>query len=209
MALTAFQSSSGSIRSELELVYMSLASLEWSRGDSRAAVGVLLACLNGSGPPSKTTTYTPTQLLKAQGEWTLKAFEGIQSLSKDSLTSPLPSGTWTNTLCRLYCSLLFEYLVSESIESVSDLGRRFLSLENVKKTIELQECLYELVARFLYAQVKSSSGFKPGLIRSWLEEGLSHFPENTILLSVYGWVESKAGIENRTRRYLDGLLSER
>jgi hypothetical protein len=49
--------------------------------------------------------------------------------------------------------------------------------------------------------------FRPAELRSVLERGLALFPNNTYLLSLYLYSETRFKIENRVRRALDTRLA--
>jgi hypothetical protein len=62
-----------------------------------------------------------------------------------------------------------------------------------------REELHQSKARLLYHHMTTVKYYKPSLIRQELEESIKLFPNNTIFLSLYFWLESRSRIDDRVR----------
>jgi hypothetical protein len=195
-AIEAFKSVKDS-RMGLESVYMSLAELEMLLGNREGSISVLVSCIENIWDGFN--TVSPLRILRAKQEFTVQINHLIESkFYEKSIECSY------YTICRLYNSLLLEYLVSENISSVLKIAKTYST--NLKG--DFLEKLYELECKFLYHYaVSSSGGFKPGLIRESLEGMLELYPGNTIFLTLYGWNERRSSFDNRVRRILDSKLS--
>jgi hypothetical protein len=194
-AIEAFKTVKDS-RMGLESVYMSLAELEMLLGNREGSLSILTSCIENVWDGYN--TVSPLRILRAKQEYAIQINHLFESkFYEKSLECRY------YTLCRVYNSLLLEYLGSESISAVLKQMKGYP--ENLG---DFREKLYELVCKLLYHYaVSSSGGFKPGLIRESLEDMLELYPGNIIFLTMYGWNERRSSFENRVRRILDSKLS--
>lgn len=159
----------------LEAIYMSLAELEMHLGNRENSLSVLVSCIENKWEGY--FTASPLRILRAKQEYSTQITHLFES---NFYEKSIECGYFT--LCKLYNSLLLEYLASENISSV--LKQINIYSEYLKNT-RFVEKLYELECKFLYHYaVSSSGGYKPGLIRESLEELLEYFPGNSIFLSM-------------------------
>ncbi|KAL4908458.1 hypothetical protein BDW74DRAFT_166140 [Aspergillus multicolor] len=61
------------------------------------------------------------------------------------------------------------------------------------------ELLHQARAKLLYYHLRTSTLYKPSAIRTILNESITTFPHNTIILSLFAWNESRFRIEERVR----------
>jgi hypothetical protein len=66
------------------------------------------------------------------------------------------------------------------------------------QNIDFEE-IHQSKARLLYHHMTTSKSYKPSLTREELEESIKLFPDNTIFLSLYYWLESRFRIDDRVR----------
>lgn len=72
----------------------------------------------------------------------------------------------------------------------------------------IHEIMYQMLAQVLILNIQLSSSFKPAILRQVLETGLSLFPSNTLLLSLYGWSEGRNRLDARMRSFLSTHLAK-
>ncbi|KKA20002.1 hypothetical protein T310_6000 [Rasamsonia emersonii CBS 393.64] len=72
----------------------------------------------------------------------------------------------------------------------------------------VDELLHQSRARLLYHHVVASHAYKPAQIRTLLHESISHFPHNTMFLSLYAWNESRFRIDERVRDVLRDITQD-
>lgn len=89
------------------------------------------------------------------------------------------------------------------MDSLSTLPERFHSFRTF--TTEL---IHQARAKLIHYHVRTSSLYKPSLIRSLLTESISLFPHNTIFLSLFAWNESRFRIEERVREVVRDVTTE-
>ena len=70
-----------------------------------------------------------------------------------------------------------------------------------------EELLHQSRSKLLYHHVRAGRSYKPARIRELFEESISHFPHNTIFLSLFAWNESRFGIEGRVRDVTRSITS--
>lgn len=92
---------------------------------------------------------------------------------------------------------------SRAMDSLSTLPERFHSFRTF--TTEL---IHQARAKLIHYHVRTSSLYKPSLIRSLLTESISLFPHNTIFLSLFAWNESRFRIEERVREVVRDVTTE-
>ena len=197
-ALDAFKSVTGSLRQDAELLYMSLAQLQFHQDNKPKALAVLVSCIENNGLSEE--TVSAPRILKARQEYTSSVRDWISRLQD----SDQGSQVWNFVLARISNSMLFEYLVGETVETVLKWTESLVPLIRSNKVLE---SVMELQMQWVYAYATGSTGFQPGLVRQVLESSLEKFPKNTVFLSLYGWNEAKTRIDNRVRRYLDSQLA--
>lgn len=105
--------------------------------------------------------------------------------------------------------MLFAYLSSElSLEAAratftSNLD--FLST-HFQQNSSNHEYVHQSFARILHYHVSQVGRFKPSTIRSFLTESITQFPQNTIFLALYAWIESRSRIDDRVRSVMRDIV---
>ena len=176
------------------------------QGKAKEALGHLLAYPH-YGPMSRETFFEhknisnasvqPTQLLRAQQALTAARDRCV------SLGRPIHS--------YLACDLLIllAYLADSATlltavkalhANLAALGTRFPA------TSSAHELVYQSFARLLYHHAAHVPLFKPSVIRDSLAAGISLFPHNVILLSIFAWNEIRFRIDDRVRMIIDDVV---
>ncbi|OWO92944.1 hypothetical protein B2J93_3108 [Marssonina coronariae] len=166
--------------------------------DNTSALAHLLSI--SSGRPDPVTNLTPTLLLKAQHH--------LLS-TRDYLSS---SKSFSQAALYTDCLALLTYLTASPtnepqspnqgsiVPALNEYATYSQTLLTRQQPVA-QELLLQSAARLL--QHHASIGpFRPSLIRTHLSSSLSHFPQNTIFLSLFTWTESRMRVENRVRAIL-------
>ena len=103
------------------------------------------------------------------------------------------------------CLALLIYLFQEEdIESALDVYNAALPRLEAKELgrSTVSELVHQCKARLLYHHATTARLFKPALARNELISSIRLFPQNTILLSVFAWKESRFRIDDRVRSVL-------
>jgi hypothetical protein len=187
------------------VLYANLAVLEWEMGMKESAIRTLVAHSEKVTPSS--TALAPEKIASARHVLLEGAIDEILVLiRKGDPVQNVYSKDMTNILHLIQNAALIEYLVSGDLQSIVDIYNRALGLIEQKSL--LQELVYQMFVHLLVRILQSGAAFKPALVRSVLEEALSLFPSNTLLLSVFGMTEGKSKLDARMRRFLNSHLSK-
>ena len=69
-----------------------------------------------------------------------------------------------------------------------------------------QEYIHQSFARVLHYHATHTAYFGPSIIRSSLAESVTVFPQNTIFLSLYTWIEARFRIDDRVRSIMRDIV---
>ncbi|KAK2630270.1 hypothetical protein QTJ16_001090 [Diplocarpon rosae] len=166
--------------------------------DNASALAHLLSI--PSGKPDPTTKLTPTLLLKAQHHLIS---------TRDYLFS---SNSFSQASLFTDCLALLSYLTASpttepqspnqgSIVPALDCYTTYSETLQKRQQPALQELLLQSAARLLVHHTRVGP-FRPALLRTHLTSSLSHFPQNTVFLSLYTWTEARLRVDNRVRAIL-------
>ena len=187
------------------VLYANLALLEWEKGRREAAMAILVAHSEKTAPSD--AAPTPEKVSLARHVLLEGAMDEILVfIRKGDPVQNVYSKDMTTILHLLQNASLLEYLDVGDAQSIVDIYNRALGLIEEKSL--LQELVYQAYVHLLVLVMQSGAAFKPALIRSVLEESLSFFPSNSLLLSVFGMTEGKSKLDARMRRFLNSHLSK-
>ena len=68
------------------------------------------------------------------------------------------------------------------------------------------EYVHQSFTRLLYYHATRSPNFAPSLIRSSLADSIAQFPQNTMFLSLYAWIEARFRIDDRVRSIITNFV---
>ncbi|OJJ49102.1 hypothetical protein ASPZODRAFT_150039 [Penicilliopsis zonata CBS 506.65] len=141
--------------------------------------------------PSTGITFSPANSLQ------------IQRFLADSQEQALGRGSPAVFVAATDCLAIFSYLahsgdLDKSLDGYTK-GLARLTLQPEPYATFTTELLLQGRARLLYHHIRTSSIYKPTLIRTVLSDSIASFPHNTIFLSLFAWNESRFRIEERVR----------
>lgn len=107
------------------------------------------------------------------------------------------------------CLILYAYLSSEL--SLTEAHAAFTSNLDLLSTRSFlgspnHEYVHQAFAKLLHYHVTHISRFTPSMIRSFLAESIIQFPQNTIFLGLYAWIESRSRIDDRVRSIMRDVV---
>lgn len=109
----------------------------------------------------------------------------------------------------LQCHALFEYLV-RGVDAAGQVYQQvfdYLTENQIDRSF-ISEKIWVSHVELLYQHtIRKDSGFQPGKLRQATKQGLALFPNNTILLGLFIWNESKTWIYNRVQDFFATTLS--
>lgn len=110
------------------------------------------------------------------------------------------------------CLILFAYLSNElslvEAHATFTSNLKFLSIRCFPSS-STHEYVHQAFAKLLHYHVTKTSRFKPSMIRSFLEESVIQFPQNTIFLGLYAIIESYSRIDDRVRSIMRDVVLTR
>jgi hypothetical protein len=209
-------------RMDTPLLWRAWAEMEWEAGRPTSALTVLFAsacdkvdkallgenshlanlliltgytdqAASSEGPPSP----SPVQLLRARQFY----FRQLElSNSNDS-----PQSLFRHRISITFCLALLQYLSSDldAANNVMESQVKHLRSEG-KQSAEEEEAL-ALQAKIIFRHTQTRTAFRPGLLRQHLESALSHFPNNSIFLSMFLFNEMRTRIEGRVKKVLNDV----
>ncbi|MCJ1250171.1 hypothetical protein MMC30_007397 [Trapelia coarctata] len=127
----------------------------------------------------------------------------------DGRDHALSFGDYRRTVLYCECLTLLEYLAnSHSIEAALSCFKIQVTLlsSRLPHSSQAHESLHQSRAKLLYYHTSQTHSFRPGVIRSTLEESIKLFPQNTIFLSLYAWNESRFRIDDRVRSIVHDVV---
>ncbi|KAG5303422.1 DUF1740 domain-containing protein [Histoplasma capsulatum G186AR] len=139
------------------------------------------------------TSIRPAEFLKAQMYLT--------ETQEHGLTSRKPNVFVSAVECLGLLVYLTRNLDIDAAINVYATGHSRLVAHRLENTL-FGELLLQAKAKLLYHHATSSRIYKPVLLRSEITDSISHFPQNTLFLSLFAWNESRFRIDDRVRSVL-------
>jgi tetratricopeptide (TPR) repeat protein len=118
-----------------------------------------------------------------------------------------PAATVCTSLLALLAYLCAKQDPYAGLEVYAKLSDWFLTHGLSKSPVA--ELLAQYIAQFLVYHATHASVVKPALIRDTLDHLIDHFPDNTVLLSVFAANEARFPIDDRVRGIMRRILTER
>ncbi|ODH45339.1 hypothetical protein ACO22_00063 [Paracoccidioides brasiliensis] len=165
------------------------------------AVQLLLSISNGATDlnniladvTKSTTVISPAAFLKTQ--------MFLKTTQEYGLTSRNPNIFVNSVECHALLVYFSEKLDIEASMNVFETVHSRLLAHRLENTI-FNELLLQAKVKLLYHHTTATRLFKPSVLRSKLTDAISHFPQNTLFLSLFMWNESRFRIEDRVRSIL-------
>jgi hypothetical protein len=197
---------------------------ELTRGHISQAIRILLSIDFGKLLPEEGSEFgprgvPPASVLKARrvsvsikllkiADWFLftQHFDELQGLML-SLGHAYHAVVYTETRA------LLEYLICREVTAALSIYDIFVA-ELEKRSLSgpysaVHEACLMAKARLLYYHATTARLFKVKIMRDSLEQALSVFPNNSVLLGLFAWSEGRVKIENRVRTFIrDVILRE-
>ena len=111
----------------------------------------------------------------------------------------------THAVSYVECIIIFSYLCDGcSAPAIYRSLKENLELlkSEQSSTSALEELLRQSAAKLLYSHVISHRPYSPASVRSFLEESIAAFPDNTVFLALYAWSEASSRVDDRVRSIL-------
>ncbi|KAJ3217494.1 hypothetical protein HDU67_007857 [Dinochytrium kinnereticum] len=203
IALKSYKTFPKEFQADAPLLHHAFAEFLIKQGSKSQAINVLALFFDNGGDMDIDAPLTPTKLLKAR--------KGYQDLTETLLpiTKPTePSQETLNLASTITSHALLEYLTQTLDASLPIFSTALTHLRSVHPNSLLEEVLVEYRAKMIHLHsLYGDGGFRPAVLREALEEGLEVFGGHAGMLGMYLGNEARTKIENRLRRFLDGLLS--
>lgn len=122
----------------------------------------------------------------------------------------LSLSSYSQAIFAVECLILLAYLSSgQSLPAATSVFKTNIAIisTHFSSTSSSHEYLHQTFARLLHYHTTHTHIFKPSDVRSFLAETITHFPHNTIFLSLYGWNEGRFRIDDRLRSVVEEILS--
>lgn len=100
--------------------------------------------------------------------------------------------------------ILLAYLNTSSLSSALLTFKQNLTL--FAHSSPAHELLHQSFSKLLYQHVRNTPSFPPSIARSFLAESIQAYPQNTIFLSLYAWIECRFRIEDRVRSIMRDVV---
>ncbi|KAI8853489.1 NRDE-2, necessary for RNA interference-domain-containing protein [Chytridium lagenaria] len=210
-ALKSYRSFPKEHQSDAPSLHFAFAEYLFKQGSNAQALNVLVFLFDTSSAMDIDAPMNPTRLLKAR--------KGYQDLTQNLINivdaNEVTQGT-LNAASSIGCHALLEYL-SQALDdglSIYDAALTTLRFKHTDHSSRssgtvFEEMLLEHRVRLIYLHSQcGSGGFRPVVLREALEESLTAYPNHAGLLMMFLHNEARTKIENRLRRFLDGLLVE-
>jgi hypothetical protein len=123
----------------------------------------------------------------------------------------LSSGDAYLSLLHNECLALLTYLTSSfTVQSAITIFTDFMSILCARTGSGSISCEYahQCLARLLYYHASTSRSFRPALIREHLGEAIKLFRDNTLLLHLYTWNETRFRLDDRVRSIIRDIVLE-
>ncbi|BDD55700.1 Protein nrde2 [Monascus purpureus] len=147
--------------------------------------------------------FSPTGLLK------IRSF--LVEAQENALSVRNAGAFVANVDCLAILSYLAHNLdLDNALEAYNAAVKRLSSLPMQATTFKsfTTELIHQSRSKLLYHHVRTRGTYRPARIRELLVESISHFPHNTVFLSLFTWNESRFRIEGRVRDVLEDVTTK-
>ncbi|KAI8088685.1 NRDE-2, necessary for RNA interference-domain-containing protein [Halteromyces radiatus] len=199
LALTAAKDFSPNERRNIPLLYRMYAQMELEYNRPEEALNIIFSLATGDQYVENSDRPTKSRLLQAK-----EYFKQESNMTRQHLTETDNATTTAMAYESLVCYGLFVYLV-DSIDSAVQVYEDLLDylrqhhIERGFFSEKVWVAYVELLHR--HSTKRKENGYRPGLLRQACSSGLELFPNNTILLGLFMWNESRTWIYNRVQDF--------
>ena len=100
--------------------------------------------------------------------------------------------------------ILLTYLTTSSISST--LSTFHQNLAHIPRSTLAHELLHQFFCKIVSHHATYTPSFSPSVVRSSIAESIKAYPNNTIFLSLYAWIESRFRIDDRVRSIIKDVV---
>ncbi|KAI8340046.1 NRDE-2, necessary for RNA interference-domain-containing protein [Chlamydoabsidia padenii] len=196
LALAAAKDFTDDDRLLVPLLYRMYAQLEMEYGQPHEALCILLGMAT-EGRTEKPLSPSSQADINSAKEF----FSRISTLTRHYLTQQNNDIQTTIAYESLVCHALFEYLVN-GVDGASQVYQQifdYLSENHIDRGFISEKIRVSHVELLYHHAIRNNSGYQPSKLRHATKHGLALFPNNTILLGLFIWNESKTWIYNRVQ----------